>query len=134
MESQFKKGDRVRFVKDCDGDCSFADKGEYGTIVKTSPLYGIDLDRPTYIWASEDYIELANPTDSKTAFLMELKGLLEKYGAVINASWNDGWQADDAKCPRIDVDICLGNGEYIDFDDVLAYSLTTDNIMDYDKE
>lgn len=75
------------------------------------------------------------PVDPKTAFLSELKGLLEKYDACINVGWNDGWQSDDREYPLIDMCIQLGNNPYaIAFDDVLNKSLTADTIMDYDKE
>lgn len=71
-------------------------------------------------------MEEVEPYDPKTAFLSELKGLLEKYGACIY---------DDEQYKLI---IEFNNG------DSLAWKwsnksydeskLTPDNIMDYDKE
>lgn len=71
-------------------------------------------------------MEEVGPYDPKTAFLSELKGLLEKYGACIY---------DDEQYKLI---IEFNNG------DSLAWKwsnksydeskLTPDNIMDYDKE
>lgn len=121
MESKFKVGDRVRLKTN-------------GNIVR------VDLIKDGWIAYIEDRritgtcrMEEAEPIDSKTAFLSELKGLLAKYDAVINVSWNDYF--DTAEAPRIDMAVQFkGSNRGISFDDVLGCSITADSIMDYDKE
>lgn len=138
MEKKFNVGDRVRFIRDYDNECVYVDKGDCGTIEKIDANNGIliTLDNPEYVRIFDtDYIEQIMSTDSKTAFLSDLADVLRKHNAVINVGWNDGWQADDAKYPLIDMDILFNDSvEGICLEDVLGKSLTADNIMDYEKE
>lgn len=123
MEKKFKVGDFVRRILS-------------GEIVK------IEVIKDDWIAYREERLmtgacpmEEVELIDPKTAFLSDLADVLRKHNAVINVGWNDGWQADDAKCPLIDMDILFNNSvEGICFEDVLGKSLTADNIMDYDKE
>lgn len=140
MEKKFKAGDKARmkrtvcfdyitFEKDCVGEV-VSDETDKGTCFVRMK----NAENGTII---NHFICTSNlePIDSKTAFLSELKGLLEKYDASINVGWNDGWQSDDREYPLIDMCIQIGNNPYaIGFDDVLAKSLTADNLMNYDKE
>lgn len=121
--SKFNVGDRVRLK-------------ESGTIVS------VVIAKDGWIAYDENRriggacpMEEVEPVDNNVAFLSELKGLLNKYDAVINVDWNDGWQADTAEYPLIDMCIQLGNNSNaIAFEDVLNKSLTAANIMDYDKK
>lgn len=81
MESKFKKGDRVL--------C--ADNGKYGnvTLVDTSQVgeygsnwYEVLFDDGEEAYLEEEYLELTD-VDKKTAFLTELKELMERYDAYI---------------------------------------------------
>lgn len=123
MDKKFEIGDRVR--------SKFY--GVVGTITEiNTDGYILKPDTDDDMWIADTDVE---PYDPKTAFLSELKGLLEKYDASINVGWNDGWQSDDREYPLIDMCIQIGNNPYaIGFDDVLAKSLTADNLMNYDKE
>lgn len=83
MEKKFNIGDRVRF------------KGDYLQYVEDAVSNGreylitdvgydsseVTLHCPVFI--DNDDLVLVEPVDRKTAFLSELKGLLEKYGACI---------------------------------------------------
>lgn len=114
MDKKFEIGDRVR--------SKFY--GVVGTITEVdTDGYILKPDTDDDMWIADTDVE---PYDPKTAFLSELKGLLEKYGACIY---------DDEQYKLI---IEFNNG------DSLAWKwsnksydeskLTPDNIMDYDKE
>jgi hypothetical protein len=107
-KKKFKVGDRVRFKRfciNCDEDVRVAE-GDYGTVVsvgdpriKNSNDIGVELDVPQYISVYSKDVELAEPTDPRTAFLQELKELLAKYNADI---WADGgW---DGCCLHLELD------------------------------
>lgn len=122
------KGDYLQYVED-----AVSNGGEYLITDVGHDSSEVTLHCPVFI--DNDDLELVEPCDPTTAFLSELRGLLEKYDACINVGWNDGWQSDDREYPLIDMCIQLGNNPYaIAFDDVLNKSLTADTIMDYDKE
>lgn len=125
MEKKFNVGDKVTYLPD---DM----QGEI-TAVHSRGLYGVKYpDEDDSFTVNEADLEFAEP---KTAFLTDLADVLRKHNAVINVGWNDGWQADDAKYPLIDMDILFNDSvEGICLEDVLGKSLTADNIMDYEKE
>lgn len=83
--------------------------------------YVIGPDHAEEMWIADDDAEAYDP---KTAFLSELKELLEKYNAKIAVDFN---QSDETYTTTI------AFGE-----DSVKYSYTDgvdcDNIMDYDKE
>ena len=119
MKPKFKVGDRVL--------CT--DNGAYGniTLVDTSQVgeydgvvlwYEVLFDNGEQTWLTEDILELSD-VDKKTAFIAELKALLEKYDAEIRQSPNFGI-----------VSIYIGNG-----DEEMKYTnefITPSNIFDYD--
>lgn len=123
-EKKFKVGDRVRFKKyciNCDEDVSVAE-GDYGTVVsvgdpriKNSNDIGVELDVPQYISVYSKDVELVDLIDSRTAFLQDLKSVLEKHNATIFGL--DMWAS-------INGEQCVfENVEYLD----------SNNIMDYEK-
>lgn len=77
-------------------------------------------------------MEEVEHVDHKTAFLSDLAAVLRKHNAVINVGWN-GNHSDGYPC--IDVNIQFENSNRAAcLEDVLNWSITADNIMDYDKE
>lgn len=124
MGSKLKVGDRVRYAKE-DGPWSEwqIHKGAEGVVKNViRDLVDVQFDSTDCIYADE--LELVESTDPKTAFLSELKGLLEKYDAGIYVDFN---QSDEIYTTTIAV------GE-----DSVKYNYTDgidcDNIMDYGKE
>ncbi len=110
--SKFNVGDRVR--------SKFY--GVVGTVIDVdTDGYIINPDHVEEMWIAEDDAEAY---DRKTAFLSELKGLLDKYNAKIAVDFN---QSDEIYTTTI------AFGE-----DSVKYSYTDgidcDNIMDYDKK
>lgn len=113
-ENKFKAGDRVRLK-------------ENGAIVT------VVIAKDGWIAHNENRriggvcpMEEAEPIDSKTAFLSELKELLEKYDAKIEA-YSDNIE------PVI-MEIHIG-GTSIEFGESSNFlRIGYDNIMDYDKE
>lgn len=136
MEKKFNIGDRVRFTRDYDTECVCVDKGDCGTIERVDANNGIliTLDNPEYVRIFDtDYIEQIMSNDPKTAFLSELKGLLEKYGAKMSADVS----GPDLDCAEIDMLFLIGDDE-IRFDVSMFNSfITPDNIIEsacYDKD
>lgn len=110
--SKFNVGDRVhsKFY------------GIVGTVIDVdTDGYIINPDHVEEMWIAEEDAEAYDP---KTAFLSELKGLLDKYNAKIAVDFN---QSDEIYTTTI------AFGE-----DSVKYSYTDgidcDNIMDYDKK
>lgn len=140
MKNKFNIGDRVRFTrKDCHWIEISIDNGDEGVVVGNGSGYFHNSVEVNFGGVSDeisaDYLELIEPYDPKTAFLSDLADVLRKHNAVINVSWNNSWQADDAKYPLIDMDILFNDSVTgISFEDVLGKALTANNIMDYDKE
>lgn len=125
MEKKFNVGDRVM--------CT--DNGALGVItsIDIDPIgvcdgYTVLFDDGEETWICADMVVHSDepPYDPKTAFLSELKGLLEKYGACIY---------DDEQYKLI---IEFNNGDSLEWkwsDKSYDESkLTPDNIMEYDKE
>lgn len=123
MEKKFKVGDRVM--------CT--DNGVLGVItsIDIDPMgvcdgYTVLFDDGEETWICADMVVHSDepPYDPKTAFLSELKELLEKYNASIYVTFN---QSDEIYTTTIAI------GE-----DSVKYNYTDgidcDNIMDYDKE
>lgn len=121
MEKKFNVGDKVTYLPD---DM----QGEI-TAVHSRGLYGVKYpDEDDSFTVNEADLEFADP---KTAFLPELQALLRKYDAVINVVWDD----DGSQTPTIDLEIQFcGDTRAIVFEDALEYTITADNIMDYEKE
>lgn len=133
MESKFKKGDRVRFNDRCvnyDSEVIVGD-GDMGTITDISAggYVTIELDSPEYITVQERDIQIVEPYDPKTAFLTELKGLLEKYEAAIEYHMGSNDKSDYSEYYAITV-----GSDRLTYDNCEGTSLTADNIMDYDKD
>lgn len=77
-------------------------------------------------------MEEAEPIDPKTAFLSELKGLLEKYDYIISSGVNFG--EDNAEKVFQGISF-VSSDESMDIDYDHKYGcITPDDIMDYDKE
>lgn len=133
-QKTFNIGDRVRFTRDYDNERVCIDKGDCGTIERIDANgILITLDSPESVRIFDtDYVELITPIDPKTAFLSELKGLLEKYGAKMSADVS----GPDLDCAEIDMLFLIGDDE-IRFDVSMFNSfITPDNIIEsacYDK-
>lgn len=119
MEKKFNVGDRVM--------CT--DNGKLGVVTEIdNDGFGcvVLFDDGEDTWIECDMLELSEepPYDPKTAFLSELKGLLEKYDASIYVDFN---QSDEIYTTTIAV------GE-----NSVKYNSTDgidcDNIMDYENE
>lgn len=120
MEKKYKVGDFVRRILS-------------GEIVK------IEVIKEDWIAYREERLitgacpmEEVEPVDPKTAFLSELKGLLEKYDAKMSADVS----GPDLDCAEIDMLFLIGDDE-IRFDVSMFNSfITPDNIIEsacYDK-
>lgn len=129
MEKKLKKGDKVRMRRTVCFDYITFEKGCVGEVTSGEDNKGfcrIRMKNAESGEMTEHFICACNlePIDSKTAFLSELKGLLEKYNASIYVDFN---QSDEIYTTTIAV------GE-----DSVKYNYTDgidcDNIMDYDKE
>lgn len=122
-QKTFNVGDRVRFKGDYLQyvEDAVSNGGEYLITDVGHDSSEVTLHCPVFI--DNDDLELVEH-DPKTAFLSELKGLLEKYDASIYVDFN---QSDEIYTTTIAI------GE-----DGVKYNLTDgidcDNIMDYDKE
>lgn len=134
MEKKFKKGDRVRFIRE---DCHWIEisihNGYEGVVVGDGSGYFHNSVDVNFGGASDeisaDDLELVEPYDPKTAFLSELKGLLEKYGAYLIAHKTDmpvSVYLDGAEKPCVTIGKEVNKG--------CGVVITSDNIMDYDKE
>lgn len=123
MEKKFNIGDKVTYLP-------YNMQGEI-TAVHSRGLYGVKYpDEDDSFTVNEADLEF---TDPKTAFLSELKGLLEKYDAEISA-YAVGYDGE------LDITFNIGNVEILYsennpiFKGHSVHSITADNIMDYDKE
>lgn len=137
-EKELKVGDKIRMVRTIEVDYDRYVKGSIGVISNIEHT-GIFITMPEFnsgenrtFFCLESNFELVEPTNPKTAFLRDFSGLLRKYNAVINASWDEYF---DNGYPKIDLDINFnGHVEGICFENVLDLSLTADNVLNYDKE
>ncbi len=132
MEKKFEVGDRVM--------CT--DNGALGVItsIDIDPIgvcdgYTVLFDDGEETWICVDMVVHSDePThDPKTAFLSELKGLLEKYNAKMSVDVS----GPDLDCAEIDMLFLIGDDE-IRFDVSIFNSfITPDNIIEsacYEKE
>lgn len=117
IEKEFNIGDRVRLKSN-------------GSIVEVVIAKDgwIAYDENRRI-AGSCPMEEVEPVDPKTAFLSELKGLLEKHNAEIIGGGFDGYG--DYLQVRLGNESPFDVGEDNQYDGVV---LTADNIMDYNKE
>lgn len=117
MDKKFEIGDRVR--------SKFY--GVVGTITEIdTDGYILKPDTDDDMWIADTDVE---PYDPKTAFLSELKGLLEKYHMYLIAHETDMpisvyFEGEDEPCVAIGKEVNKGCGIVI----------TANNIMGYDKE
>lgn len=114
MDKKFEIGDRVR--------SKFY--GVVGTITEIdTDGYILKPDTDDDMWIADTDVE---PYDPKTAFLSELKGLLEKYDAKMSADVS----GPDLDCAEIDMLFLIGDDE-IRFDVSMFNSfITPDNIIE----
>ena len=125
MKPKFEIGDRVR-IKDTHV------MGEIINVARSAGVYLVLLDEVhTSLPFPEHKLEFANPI---AAFLTRLQELLATFDAAINVGWNNGWQADDAEYPLIDMDVVFIDGTGFCYDNVLDRSITAENVFDYDKD
>lgn len=133
----FKKGDKVRMRRTVCFDYITFEKGCVGEVLSDEDNKGfcsIRMKNAESGEITEHFICACNlePIDNKTAFLSDLAAVLRKHNAVINVGWN-GNHSDGYPC--IDVNIQFENSNRAAcLEDVLNWSITADNIMDYDKE
>lgn len=133
MEKEFNVGDRVRTTE----SLMYLPANITGVIVSKQVdgrfKVQIDEEEDLYAFYYPKQLELIEPYDSKTAFLSELKGLLEKYDAKISA-YSVGYDGE------LDLTFDVGNCEVLYSEDNpifkghSVHTITADNIMDYDKE
>ena len=128
MEKKINVGDRVM--------CT--DNGALGfiTSIDIDPIgvcdgYTVLFDDGEETWICADMVVHSDepPYDPKTAFLSELKGLLEKYNTHLIAHKTDMpisvyFEGEEEPCATIGKEVNKDCGIVI----------TADNIMDYDKE
>lgn len=140
MEKNFNIGDRVRIVADMERPYyMWVEKGDTGVIVEGKAANGFECVKfdgcanMTYVCVESKYLKADATYAPKTAFLSELKGLLEKYDAEISA-YAVGYDGE------LDITFNIGNVEILYsennpiFKGHSVHSITADNIMDYDKE
>lgn len=124
MKPRFEIGDKVIYKP----------QNHIGTICSVcqcTNIYTILCDDGNRYSVIEEDIEFANP---RAAFLTRLQELLATFDAVINVGWNNGWQADDAEYPLIDMDVVFKDGTGFCYNNVLDSSITAENVFDYDKD
>lgn len=134
MENEFKVGDRVRIaVDELHGYRIIFEKGDAGVVtgIAENGYVGVSFDGPLVGCAFMDckYLEADKAYDPKTAFLSELKGLLEKYNVCLIAHKTDMpisvyFEGEEEPCVTIGKEVNKGCGVVI----------ARDNIMNYEKE
>ena len=124
MESKFKIGDKVRFNSEW-GSYRFEDSLSKGEVVEISDITdwgSIYVKKYVEAHVTDDEIELVSRPreDKKTAFLTELKELMERYNANLS--------------PDVDCRLWLQLGkEYVVWDSVEIGKIDASNIFDFDK-
>lgn len=127
MEKKLKKGDKVRMRRTVCFDYITFETGCVGEVSSDEDNKGfcrIRMKNAENGEMTEHFICACNlePYDTKTAFLSELKGLLEKYGAELG----------DSGMYEIEgMEVTFDNGDRIRYKHGTINAL---NIMDYDKE
>lgn len=134
MEKKFEIGDRVRVTADeLPGHKLTLEKGDTGVIVGVAyngyvrVQFDGHVKGDTFVDGKD--LELAEPYDPKTAFLTELKRLLEKYNVNLIAHKTDMpisacFVGEEMPFANIGKEMNMGCGVVV----------TSDTIMDYDKE
>lgn len=129
MKNEFNIGDRVRIVADMERPYyMWIEKGDTGVIVEGESSKGFECVRidgcanMDYVCVESKYLEADATCDPKTAFLSELKGLLEKYGAELG---------DSGMYEIGGMEVTFDNGDRIRYKHSTINAL---NIMDYEKE
>ncbi len=128
-QTKFEVGDRVMCTNDGSlGVITFVDIDE-GKYINNG--YEVRFDNGCEEWINEDMLVASDepPYDPKTAFLSELKELLEKYNAEIEYHMGGDDKSDYSEYYAITI-----GGDRLTYDNCEGVSLTSDNIMDYDKE
>ena len=125
MEKKFKVGDKVRDIDD----------GYIGIVIKVlNDGCDIRFEDGDELFLLNKWLEkIDDCTDPKTAFLTELKELMEKYDAKIDIPLLD---YDTLGFPDVNVEITLGEAESqinICYPCMKEKSITPSNIFDYDK-
>lgn len=139
MKNKFNIGDRVRVAANIEQPYYlWVEKGDTGVVVEGKPANGFECVKidgaayMNYVCVERKYLETDTTYDPKTAFLSELKGLLEKYNASIMLDAKGSYCGDDVE--SVTMSLCLNN-EHIDYTITdFDKEITSNNIMDYDKE
>lgn len=134
MEKKFEIGDRVRIVADeLPGHKLTLEKGYTGVIVGVAHNRYVRVEFDGHVmgdaFVDGKDLELAEPYDPKTAFLSELKELLEKYNVNLIAHKTDMpisayFVGEEMPFVNIGKEVNRGCGVVV----------TADTIMNYDKE
>lgn len=137
MDKKLKKGDKVRMRRTVCFDYITFEKGCVGEVSADEDNKGfcrIRMKNAESGEMTEHFICACNlePIDSKTAFLSELKGLLEKYGYSISSGINFG-ESDTYKAFGGMGFISSDESRDIDYNPKYG-CITPNNIMDYEKE
>lgn len=117
MEKKFNVGDRVRLKS----NGSIVD-----VVIAKDGWIGYDENRRI---AGSCPMEEVEPISPKTAFLTRLQSLLREFDAEIEYHIGSDDKSDYSEYPAITI-----GRERLTYDNCDGASLTSDNIMDYDKE
>lgn len=86
-EKKIKVGDRVRITSFC---VKYEIEPIYGTVVSIEDYgIGVELDTPELLYLYARDIEVVPPIDPRTAFLQDLKRVLERHNAGIDVDFDD---------------------------------------------
>lgn len=132
-DTKFRVGDRVLCTDSgAYGNVTCVDTSQVGEYDDGTIWYEVLFDNGEQTFLIGEDLELTD-VDKKTAFLMELKELLEKYDAKIVIPLLD---YDTLGFPDVNVEITLGEAESqinICYPCMKEKSITPSNIFDYDK-
>ena len=134
MESKFKIGDKVRFNSEW-GSYRFEDSLTKGEVVEISDITdcgSIYVKKYVEAHVTDDEIELVEPFDPKTACIMELKELMERYQVEIDCGGEDVICNKWLKFIFPDTEITYDN-EIRRNHKCFPFPITPSNIFDYDK-
>lgn len=134
MESKFRKGDKVRYI----GDGEFeeflfsCEKGDEFIVDEADDKHVAVYLSNCQIFYNEDLELVSHPNDDrKTAFLQELKALLTKYNAEIDAyGGKNGDYGMRFNLGDFDIWYTHDSLDGTDF----SFPITPENIFDYDKD
>lgn len=127
-EKGFKVGDFVRMVKDplYKLEDTWVEKGDIGIVtgLEDSNVFCVDFRTTVQESIFPSNYNLIERIDPKTAFLAELKDLLDRYNASIYVDFD---QSDEIYNTTIAVGEDSVKYSY-------AYGIDTDNVLNYDKK